>query len=117
LLLAGCGVLSLEEQLVQRFFEASRLHDRAALEKVAVSGVTFNPISAGVVEEFGVTNVVHEGARRTISLDARIRTASGTRAQKLTVVIEQFAERWLVTEVMPLPASQTSRAASSDRPN
>jgi hypothetical protein len=115
-LVAGCGVLTLEEQLLQRFFEASRLYDMAALAKVALPGVVFNPALAGIVDGFTVTNVLHEGERRTVSVDAQVRTPSGTRAQKLTVVIEQTGGDWLITDVMQLPASRTSRGASSAPP-
>ena len=43
--LAACGVLSPEEQLLTRFFEASRLHDTTAVARLSAG--PFNPRISG----------------------------------------------------------------------
>src|SRR5687768_5691910 len=55
LVLAGCGVLSPEEQLLTDFFEASRLHDTTVAAKV--SDVIFNPARDGVVDRFDIERI------------------------------------------------------------
>src|SRR5688500_373192 len=55
LLLAGCGVLSPEEQLLTDFFEASRLHDTTVAAKV--SDVIFSPAVDGIVDRFEIERV------------------------------------------------------------
>jgi hypothetical protein len=107
-LLAGCGVLSLEEQLLQRFFEASRTYDRVALEKVAAAGVVYNPVTNGVVDDFTVVDVVESGGRRTVRVEATVRMDGGTRRQPLQAVMERQDKGWRITSLMPLPASRTA---------
>jgi hypothetical protein len=107
-LLAGCGVLSLEEQLLQRFFEASRTYDRVALEKVAAAGVVYNPVTNGVVDGFTVVDVVESGGRRTVRVEATVRMDGSTRRQPLQAVVERRDEGWRITSLMPLPASRTA---------
>src|SRR5688500_1355428 len=75
-LVAGCRVLTLEEQTLQRFFEASRLYDMAALEKVAT--VPFNPVTDGIVQDFAVVSVAVSGDVRTVNVDAQVRGRTGT---------------------------------------
>src|SRR5215216_1878102 len=59
LLAVGCGVLSPEEQLLTRFFEASRLHDTTVVARM--SEVMFNPRVDGVVQDFRIENVEEDG--------------------------------------------------------
>jgi hypothetical protein len=113
-LLAGCGVLTLEEQLLQRFFEASRLYDAAAVEKVAT--VVFNPVSDGIVQDFAVASVDASADRRVVTVDAQVRRRTGTAPERLTVIMERRGGRWLITEFTRPRASQTSRGASSVPP-
>jgi hypothetical protein len=107
-LLAGCGVLSLEEQLLQRFFDASRTYDRVALEKVAAAGVVYNPVTDGVVDEFAVVDVVDSGGRRTVRVDAIVRADGSTRRQALQAVVERRDAGWRITSLTPLPASRSA---------
>lgn len=113
-LLAGCGVLSLEEQVLQRFFEASRLYDRAALEKVAT--IVFNPAVDGIVQDFTVESVAAADGRRVVQVDAQVRRRTGAAVERLVVTLERRDGRWLVTELTRPRASQTSRGASSAPP-
>ena len=114
-LVAACGVLTLEEQLLRRFFEASRLYDMAAVEKVAT--VVFNPVSDGIVQDFRVAGVVESGDRRVAAVDVRVRRRQVITEERLQVTIERRAGRWLITGVTRPPASQTAPAASSAPPN
>ena len=113
-LLAACGVLSLDEQVLLRFFEASRVYDRAALEKVAT--VAFNPMTDGIVDAFTVAGVEASPDRRVVTVDAQVRRRSGTTAERLSVTMERRAGRWLITGITRPRASQTSRGASSAPP-
>jgi hypothetical protein len=113
-LLAGCGVLSLEEQVLQRFFEASRLYDRVALEKVAT--IAFHPVVEGIVLDFDVDGVDVVDGRRVVRLDAQVRQRNRTALERLVVTLELKDGRWLVTGLTRPRASQTSRGASSAPP-
>jgi hypothetical protein len=104
LVLLGCGVLTPEEQLLQRFFEASRLFDAAALEKVAT--VVFNPVTDGIVQDFHVTAVsaVEPTAvgplRRTANVTAQVRRRNGAESQRtLTATFERHADHWIIVAI------------------
>ena len=113
-LVAGCRVLTLEEQTLQRFFEASRLYDMAALEKVAT--VAFNPVTDGIVQDFAVSSVEVSGDVRTVSVDAQVRGRTATTQERLQVTMERRGQRWLITGIRRPRASQTSPGASSVPP-
>jgi hypothetical protein len=100
----GCGVLTPEEQLLQRFFEASRLYDAAAIDKVAT--VMFNPATDGIVQDFHVTEVgpveqrPERPLRRTVGVTAQVRSRNGTTSQRLlTATLERRAERWIIVAI------------------
>jgi hypothetical protein len=97
LLLAACGVLTLEEQLLQRFFEASRLYDMAAVEKVAT--VVLNPVTDGIVQDFTVTKVEGNDSKRTVTVSAQLRTSDGRVAARTLVVTLEHRDRWLITAI------------------
>ncbi len=107
-LLAGCGVRSVDEQLLQRFFDASRVYDRVALNKVAAPGVVYNPVTDGVVDDFTVVEVVESGGRRTVRVDATVRVAGSTRRQALQAIVARSDAGWRIASVTPLPASRTA---------
>jgi hypothetical protein len=113
-LAAACRVLSTEEQLLARFFEAGRFYDRAAMDKVAA--VEWNPASAGIVRDFRVSRVDRETeSRRAVTVNAEVRQPDGSLTRREYVaVIERRGGRWLITQ---LRASRTSPAASSAPPN
>lgn len=106
-LLAGCGVLSADEQLLFRFFEASRLYDRVALERIAAPGVVLNPVTEGVVVDFSLSSVSTETSRRIVRLTADVRSRSGVGRQAMEVEIARSDGRWVITSIRRLPASQT----------
>jgi hypothetical protein len=113
--LAACGVLTTEEQLLQRFFEASRLYDSAALEKV--STVVFHPVTDGIVQDFAVTGVDGTDALRTVTLTAQVRTADGRVTPQTLVATLERRERWVIIAITRPPASRTSPGASSAPPS
>jgi hypothetical protein len=83
ILSAACGVLSAEEQLLMRFFEASRLHDTTMV--ATLSSVTFNPRTEGVVEDFDVQDVEDEGDAKRVTVRASVRQLSGSRSDRTLV--------------------------------
>ena len=93
---------------MQRFFEASRTFDRVALEKVASSGVVYNPVTEGVVDDFTVVDVVESGGRRTVRVDATVRMGGSTRRQALQAILEPRDNGWRITSLRPLPASRSA---------
>ena len=101
-------MLSLDEQLLQRFFEASRIYDRVALEKVAAPGVVYNPVTEGVVDDFIVVDVSEASGRRTVRVDAIVRVEGQTRRQRLEAVLDRGDVGWRSTSVTPLPASRSA---------
>ena len=114
LLVAACRVLSVEDQLLTRFFEAGRLYDRVAMDKVAT--IEWNPASAGIVRRYEVTAVDRENdSRRAVTVAADVQLPDGSMAGRgYAAVIERRGDRWLITQ---LRALQTSPAASSAPPN
>jgi hypothetical protein len=95
---AGCGVLSPEEQLLMRFFEASRLHDTTMV--ATLSSVTFNPRTEGVVEEFDVQDVEDDGDAKRVTVRASVRQLSGSRSDRTLVFrIVRKGDRWFIAEL------------------
>ena len=116
-LAAACGLVSPEEQTLLRFFEAARTLDRTEIAKYATVG--FNPRSEGVVQTFTVTAIGPEReAAKDITIEAIVRDPDGTTVRRgLRVTLQKTETRWIITGLQPIPASQTSRAASSGRPS
>lgn len=106
LLLAGCDVPTLEEQLLRRFFDASRTYDRVALAKVAVPGLVYNPVTEGVVADFSVVDVSGEGDERTVLVDAEVVAEGAARRQLLEAAMARGDRGWRITAITPLPVSR-----------
>jgi hypothetical protein len=95
-LVAGCGVLSQEEQLLTRYFEASRLHDTTVV--ATMSTVVFNPRIEGVVQDFEVTRVDRAGDIERVIIDADIRSPAGQlMPRRLEATLERRNGRWFIT--------------------
>lgn len=95
LLSAACGVLSPEEQLLTRFFEASRLHDTTRAS--TMSAVTFNPRTDGVVRAFDIAAVSGDGQTEALAVDASIARPDGALVQRrLTVTLQRRDGRWFI---------------------
>ena len=95
----GCGVLSPEEQLLTRFFEAARLHDTTMLAKYAT--ITFNPVTQGVVHAFEVQNVdaIDETSKRA-TIQAHLRGRDGRTSEHSMLVTMRRGDRgWMITGI------------------
>ena len=99
----ACGVRSLEEQILDDFFTAARLHDSSALSRVAT--VDFNPRTQGVVHDYEVSSVeVAAGAdgseTRRVILVAPIRRPGGeVVSTTLAATLERRGGVWLLTAI------------------
>jgi hypothetical protein len=117
---AACVWPSPERQLLLDFFHACQVYDTTVLARLATASC--NPRTDGVVQDFEIVKVEEAGQSgaapaRQVTLNARVRPLGGSPAARaLAVRIEQIDGRWMVAEVMPLRASQTSPAASSAPP-
>jgi hypothetical protein len=65
LLSAACGSNTPEQQILRNFFRAARVRDNATI--AAISAVTFNARTDGIVQDFEVTNMGEE-QRRALQL-------------------------------------------------
>jgi hypothetical protein len=102
-----------EQPLLDRFFGASRLRDRTALQ--AVSTVVFEPREQGIVRTFEVTDVTGERVAaattgKDVTVEAVVVLPDGRTVQKtLVITMERTsgADRapWLVTAFRDAAAS------------
>ena len=99
---AGCGVLSPEEQLLTRYFEASRLHDTTQV--ATMSSVTFNPRTEGVVDEFAIDEVEDLGETKRLRVHAVVRPPEGGLVPRmLQVTLQRKGDRWFITDLRNAP--------------
>ena len=54
-LITGCSASSAEQQLLERYFSASRMRDNTTVANIAT--VAFRPDEEGIVQDFTITNV------------------------------------------------------------
>jgi len=106
LAVAGCGVLSPEEQLLTDFFEASRLHDTTVVAKM--SDVTFNPRTDGVVDHFEVTGIeqADDGQSRQVTIQAQVRGAGAgaqTASKTMVATLRRQNGRWFISTLEGAP--------------
>lgn len=64
-----------EQPIVERFFSASRLHDKTALNAIAT--VEIDPITQGAVTEFTILHIDREATNETVTIDATMHLPSG----------------------------------------
>jgi hypothetical protein len=112
----ACAV-SAEEQMLLRFFVAARTLDTTITRKYATVG--FNPRTDGIVQTFTVTAMGPLNQdRRDVTIDAVVLEPDGkTSGRTIIATFGKVDGRWLITGLRQTPASQTSREASSARPN
>jgi hypothetical protein len=111
----ACVWPSPERQLLLDFFQACRVYDTTVLARMATTACS--PATLGVVDGFEMVRVVNEGNRKEVTIDARLHTLAGEgREGPFVVELEDVDGRWLVTNLTPPPASQTSPATSSAPP-
>ena len=95
-LAAACGVLSPEEQLLTRYFEASRLHDTTVV--ATLSAVTFNPRVEGVVQEFEVEAADRQGDIERVVVEALVRSPAGQLGRRrMEFTLQRRDGRWFIT--------------------
>ena len=105
-LTAACARHGAEQVLLDQFFNASRLRDRTALQKI--STVILEPLEQGAVTTFAITNVVDlEGPNgliqsKQVNVSAPVRLPDGRTAQKSLSFVLQRGDRqttapWIVT--------------------
>jgi hypothetical protein len=102
--LAGCGVLSPEEQILTKFFEASRLHDTTVVARM--SEVTFNPRLDGVVQDFHVETVeeAEDGQSERVTVQAQVRGPDAqVTARTLVFTLQRREGRWFITSLGGAP--------------
>ena len=106
LLTAACARHGAEQVLLDQFFNASRLRDRTALQKI--STVILEPLEQGAVTTFTITGVVDlEGPdgqvqSKQVNVSAPVRLPDGRTAQKALSFVLQRGDRqttapWIVT--------------------
>jgi hypothetical protein len=91
-----------EQLLLEQFFQASRLRDRTALQRIAT--VIFEPLEQGTVTDFTITAAVDvpdspAGVKaRQVTVTAPVRLPNGqTATRKILLLLERRTDRWLVT--------------------
>jgi hypothetical protein len=105
--LAACGPRP-EQAVLAEFFNASRLRDRTALQKIATT--IFDPARDGIITGFTVRRIeAHEAGGRVtqdVSISAPVKPIDGPTVEKqLVVTLEKDAagirsgvpDRWIVT--------------------
>jgi hypothetical protein len=105
--LAACAPRP-EQPVLAEFFNASRLRDRTALQKIATT--IFDPARDGIITDFTVRRIeAHEAGGRVtqdVSISAPVKPIDGPTVEKqLGVTLEKDAagirsgvpDRWIVT--------------------
>ena len=112
----ACAWPSPERQFLIDFFQACRVYDTTVIARLAT--VPCNPRTDGFVQDFEIARFERDGeAARRVTIRARVRSWEGGVSERtMTVGLERRESRWMVTSLMPRPASQTSPAASSGPP-
>jgi len=91
-----------EQPIVDRFFSASRLHDRTALGTVAT--VELNPVTDGTVTDFSILHIDRETANETVTVDATMHLPNGSVGKrKIVLTLKRDAGKLIVTGVTILP--------------
>ena len=99
-LMAACAKYGAEQLLLERFFAASRLRDRTALQQV--STVILEPLEQGTVASFTILDAVDlESAGpvriRQVTVLAPVRLPDGRTEDRKIILVLQRGDRWMVT--------------------
>jgi hypothetical protein len=90
--------------LLERFFEASRLRDRTALQHL--STVIFEPRDQGIITTFDIVGVTSEErngeiVNKNVTVVAPVKLADGqTERKKLVITMQKRDNEWIVTGVV-----------------
>lgn len=92
-------MLSQEEQLLTRFFEAARLYDTTVMAKYAT--ITFNPVTQGVVRGFDVQQVeALDDTSKRATIQAQLRRPDGQMAERrMLVTMRRSDSGWMITDI------------------
>jgi len=95
----ACGVLSQEEQLLTRFFEAARLYDTTIMAKYAT--VTFNPRTDGVVHDVEIERVDKIAEQfKVVTFRAQVRGPDGETVERtLHAAMRNQPDGWVITDI------------------
>ena len=118
-LAAGAACARAEEPILGAFFNASRLRDRTALQRLAT--VSFDPATQGIITSFSITGVVPRQAggpeAKEVAISAPVQLPGGEiREEQLVVTLEHdvsgavsgVAGRWMVTAIRDAAGSPSS---------
>ena len=105
-LMAACAKHGAEQVVLEQFFNASRLRDRTALQKI--STVIFEPLEQGTVTAFSIRSVADVESpngrvgSRQVTVSAPVRLPGGQTAEKTIILILQRGDgvataQWMVT--------------------
>ena len=89
-----------EQLLLERFFAASRLRDRTALQQI--STVILEPLEQGTVASFTIVDAIDletAGPARTrqVTVLAPLRLPDGRTEGRKIIFVLQRGDRWMVT--------------------
>ena len=116
-LTAGAACARAEEPILGAFFNASRLRDRTALQRLAT--VSFDPATQGIITSFSITGVVPRqagGPEAKEGLIADVADIYEIREEQLVVTLEHdvsgavsgVAGRWIVTAIRDAAGTPSS---------
>ena len=102
MLSAACSGAA-EQPVVERFFSASRLHDRTALNEVAT--VSIDPVTQGSVTDFTILHIDREATNETVTVEATMHLPDGSFGRrKIVLTLKRSpAGTLMVTGVTTLP--------------
>jgi hypothetical protein len=83
---AACQVRP-EQSVLDRFFAESRLRDKTALAKF--STIIYEPLDAGIVVDFTITEVAREGSSKNVTVDAKVKRPDGRVVPATMIVLMQ----------------------------
>jgi hypothetical protein len=97
---AACAKFGAEQLLLERFFAASRLRDRTALQQI--STVMLEPLEQGTVASFAILEAFDletAGPVRTrqVTALAPLRLRDGRTEKRKIIFVLQRGDRWMVT--------------------
>ena len=99
-LAVGCAKYGSEQLLLERFFAASRLRDRTAIQQI--STVIFEPREQGTVSGFTIVGAIDletAGSVRLkqVTVRAPVRLPDGRTESRTIIFALEHRDRWIVT--------------------
>ena len=105
-LISACAKHGAEQVVLEQFFNASRLRDRTALQKI--SSVIFEPLQQGTITAFTIKSVADvegpdgKASSKQVTVSAPVRQPDGQTAEKTIILVLQRGDgvataQWMVT--------------------